>query len=229
MVFPDIVPPATVASRLREENDTFAGALATDQVRVVSPEDVHLAGGYFDQHRMLAGFAQAVTEADADGYDGLRVSVDMTWAQRPVPGVEQLFDFEATANRLFPQRRLAAVCRYDRRRFDAEAIRRARAAHPITPGVSMLRFSLMQTPGLALSGQVDVNNHQALTGLLGALPDTDITMDLTGLTFADARTLTLIGQTAAARVHRTTLRCGQGIAGLLHLLDIDQVATIAVA
>ena len=176
---------------------------------------------------MMAGFGQAIDQAEADGYRGLRVHVDMTWALEPVPGVEQLFGFEAAANRLFVDQRLAAVCAYDRRRFDRTAIQRACAAHPITPDVSMLRFTRSGAAGHALRGDVDFVNRHALDGLLTWLPDADVTLDLTGLTFLDAAGMGLLARTAAARSHRTTLRCTPATAKRLRLLNIDSVATIS--
>jgi hypothetical protein len=106
MVFTQAVTVADMAGWLRRQNRAFAAALDAGQLQVHRPDDVHLAGGHFDQHRMMANFAQTTDQAYADGYSGLRVTVDMTWALQDVPGVEQLFDFEAAANRLFTDRRL---------------------------------------------------------------------------------------------------------------------------
>jgi anti-anti-sigma regulatory factor len=227
MLFTQTVTVDTLAGWLRQHHRSFARAMDSGQLQVHCPQDVHLAGGHFDPDRMMAGFAEATDQAEADGYHGLRVRVDMTWALQPVPGVEQLFGFEAAANRLFVDERLAAVCAYDRRRFDRAAIQRACVAHPITPDISMLRFTRSAAPGLALRGEVDFVNRHALDGLLACLPDTDVTLDLTGLTFLDATGMGLLARTAAARAHRTTLQCTPVIAKQLRLLNIDRVATIS--
>src|SRR2546421_4916411 len=169
MVFTQSVSVDAMTGWLRYHRPGFASALDGGQLQVHSPGAVHLAGGHFDAERMMAGFAHATDQAEADGYPGVRVTVDMSWALQRVPGVEQLFDFEAVANRLFIDRRLAAVCAYDPRRFSRAAIQRACAAHPITPGMSMLRFARPARPGLRLSGEVDMTNRHALRGLLAAL------------------------------------------------------------
>lgn len=222
MLFTDIV----TADWLHRQGRAFAAALDSGQLQVHCPEDAHFSSGHFDPQRSIAVLAEATAAAEADGYQGLRVTADMTWAARPAAGVEHLFDFEAAANRLFAGQRLAAVCAYDRRRFDPAAIQRACAAHPITPGVSMLRFSRLATPGLALRGEVDLVNREAVQGLLASLPDVDVTLDLTGLTFIDAGGMGLIARAAAARAHRTTLRCTPATARLLRLLNLHEVATI---
>lgn len=226
MLFTQTVSVATMVDLLRQHGRTFAAALGTGQLQVRSPDDLHLAGGHFDSRRTIAAYAEATDRAEADGYQGLRIRVDMVWALLGAAGVEDLLDFEAAANRLCTEGRLATVCAYDRRRFDPAAIRRACAAHLITPGVSMLRIAHLPTPGLALRGEVDLANRQALIGVLASLPDTDITLDLTGLTFIDAGGMGLIARTAAARAHRTTVRCTPAIARLLRLVNLDAVATI---
>ena len=228
MVFTRAVTVADMADWLRRQNRAFAAALDAGQLQVHRPDDVHLSGGYFDQHRMMATFVQATDQAYADGYSGLRATVDMTWALRDVPGVEQLFDFEAAANRLFTDRRLIGVCAYDRRRFDAASMERACAAHPITPGLSMLRCAEVPGAGLALEGEADMANRNAMAALLGCLPDADATLDLTGLTFADAASLGLLMQLATRRAHRITVCCTARMARILRLIDLDQVASINV-
>jgi anti-anti-sigma regulatory factor len=227
LLFTQTVTVDMLAGWLRQHNRSFVGAMECGQLQVHSPQDVHLAGGHFDPNRMMAGFAQAIDLAEADGYRGLRVHVDMTWALESVPGVEQLFGFEAAANRLFVDQRLAAVCAYDRRRFDRTAIQRACAAHPITPDMSMLRFTRSGDAGLALRGEVDFVNRNALDGLLACLPDADVTLDLTGLTFLDAAGMGLLARTAATRTHRTTLLCNPATARRLRLFNVDSVATIS--
>jgi anti-anti-sigma regulatory factor len=228
MIFTQSMTVADMVGWLRHQQPAFAAALHTGQLQVHRPDDVHLSGGYFDPQRMMVGFAQATDQTHAAGYDGLRVTVDMTWALRDVPGVEQLFDFEAAANRLFTDRRLIGVCAYDRRRFDSAGMERACAAHPITPGSSTLRCAQLAGPGLALEGEVDMANRNALGALLGCLPDTDATLDLTGLTFADAASLGQLAHAAARRTHRTTVCCTPRMARLLRLINLDRVARIEV-
>jgi anti-anti-sigma regulatory factor len=228
MAFTQAVTVADMVGWLRRQDRAFAAALDTGQLQVHRPEEVHLAGGYFDPERMMTIFAQAADQAEANGYRGLRVTVDMTWALRELPGVEQLFDFEAAANRLFPDRHLIGVCAYDRRRFDAAAMGRASAAHPITPGLSMLRCAPLPDHGLALQGEADIANRDAFAALLTCLPDADATLDLTGLTFADAASLGALVRSAAARSHRTRVCCTPRLARLLRLIEFDQVADIDV-
>jgi anti-anti-sigma regulatory factor len=226
MIFTQTVTVPDMAGWLRRQDRAFAAALDTGQLQVHHPDDVHLSGGYFDPQRMMTIFAQATDQTYAEGYQGLRVTVDMTWALQDAPGVEHLFDFEAAANRLFTDRRLIGVCAYDQRRFDTASMDRARAAHPITPGSARLRFAELAGPGLALEGEVDIANRNAWAALLGCLPDSDATLDLTGLAFLDAASLGQLAHAAATRRHRTTVCCTPRMARLLRLINLDDVASI---
>jgi anti-anti-sigma factor len=152
----------------------------------------------------------------------------MTWALRNVPGVEHVFEFEAAVNRLFTDRRLIGVCAYDRRRFNSGTMERASAAHAITPGSSMLRCARLPGAGLALEGEADIANRKAVAALIECLPDTDATLDLTGLAFADAASLGLLVRFAATRTHRTRVCCTSRMGRLLRLIDVAGVATIEV-
>lgn len=225
MVFTPTNTVDAMAGWLRQQHPTATRALDTGQLQIHSPDDVHLAGGFFNPERMMARFAHATDQAYADGYPGLRVTVDMRWALHPVPGVEQLFDFEARANRLFLDHRLAAVCAYDERRFGPAAINQACAAHPGTPGMATMRFTCPPGPGLNLSGEIDIGNRQALGGLLAALPDTDTTLDLTGVTFIDAGGAGALVRFALARGDRTTTIVAAS--KVVRLLDLLGAATVA--
>jgi anti-anti-sigma regulatory factor len=92
----------------------------------------------------------------------------------------------------------------------------------------MLRCAQVAGPGLALEGEADMANRNAMAALLRCLPDADATLDLTGLTFADAASLGLLAHLAAGRTHRITVCCTARMARLLRLINLDQVASITV-
>jgi anti-anti-sigma regulatory factor len=92
----------------------------------------------------------------------------------------------------------------------------------------MLRCAEMSGPGLALEGEADFANRNALAALLGCLPDADATLDLTGLTFADAASLGQLAHVAATRTHDTRVRCTSRMARLFRLINLDRLATIDV-
>jgi hypothetical protein len=50
-----------------------------------------------------------------EGYPALRVTGEMTWALRGMPGFERLVEYEAKPNESIPGNKCLAICQYDRR------------------------------------------------------------------------------------------------------------------
>jgi hypothetical protein len=53
---------------------------------------------------MIALLESETEQALADGYAALRVTGEMGWALRGLPGSERLIEYEAKLNRFFPSR-----------------------------------------------------------------------------------------------------------------------------
>jgi hypothetical protein len=228
LLFTHVLAPPLLRSWLVHEVPGFVEATARGQLAVVSTWDVHLARGAFDPERMTGGFSQAVDEALADGYGGLWVSVDMTWATESLPGVELLVEYETGAGGLFAPRRMAAVCQYDRRRFGADLLADACAGHFGSPGNARLRFALTERPpGGALYGQVDATNRGAFGALLAQLPDGEAQLDLVGVDFMDAAAVGELARVAARRAGAgLTVVCRPALERLLRLHAVNTVATL---
>ncbi|SNY52786.1 MEDS domain-containing protein [Paractinoplanes atraurantiacus] len=197
--------PATILDGLVKRDVATRSALATGQLVAETPEGSYLAGGSFDAAATVEHFLAEKEKARDEGYRGLRVVGDMSWASRGVPGSESLEWYEARINEVFVDGFVAGVCAYDRRLFDPLTLRRLALAHPGAAGpllpfdpASSLRCRRTTEPfGIRLSGEADMSNRCALesvlAGLIADLPSHggEAIVDVTGLRFAD---------TAAARV-----------------------------
>jgi anti-anti-sigma regulatory factor len=222
--------PEAMSRRMAERVPSFAASVATGQVTVAACDDVQLAGGRFDPRLLTTAFLASADEAVRAGYAGMRVSADMTYGLRDVAGIDALYDFEAAANTFFTTHRIAAICQYDRRRFDRAALDRACAAHPLTPGQAPLRFTATDDPpALTLSGEADATNRDALAAVLAtvAAVDDDVTIDAGMLTFADAYAIGLLVEVARRRRgRRTTLVCSPVVGRLLGLLGSGDLTVV---
>ncbi|XVV08282.1 MEDS domain-containing protein [Actinoplanes sp. CA-131856] len=196
--------PHRVVEGLAERNGAARNALATGQLVAETPEGSYLSGGSFDAEATVAHFQSEKQRAREEGYQGLRVVGDMSWASRAVPGAESLEWYEARINEVFVDGFVAGVCAYDRRLFDPLTLRRLALAHPgaagpllpFDPGSSLRCRRTAEPYGLKLTGEADMSNRYALESVLAGLiadlePAETAIVDLTGLRFAD---------TAAARV-----------------------------
>ena len=86
--------------------------------------------GAFDPDGMISMLARETELALQEGYAALRVTGEMTWALRGLPGSERLMEYEAKLNGFFPGSRALAICQYDRRRFSPEVLLDVLTTHP---------------------------------------------------------------------------------------------------
>ncbi|MEU4425059.1 MEDS domain-containing protein [Actinoplanes sp. NPDC024001] len=195
---------------------TVAAAVADGRVRLADSRAVQLAPGRFDPDHLHRAYAGATRQAVADGFSGLWVSVDMSWAARV--DLEALVDFEAGAAGLFTSRELTAICHYDSRIFSEQQVAAACQAHPAgLQDRSPLRHRrLHDGRTLSLSGEADLANSAAFAALARELRPGD-TLDITAMTFLDVRALATI-----VRVHTATagvrIRAGRSQSRLLDLI-----------
>lgn len=105
--------------------------LEKGQLNILTADEAYMREGVFNPDGMIS-LLQAETEhALAEGYSALRVTGEMTWALRRLPGSERLIEYEAKLNDFFPASRCLAICQYDRRRFDPALLLDVLATHPI--------------------------------------------------------------------------------------------------
>lgn len=228
IIFSDTETPDELTAHLPTLLPDAAAALATGQVKVVPCREIYLAGGAFDAYRTLTGFIAQVELAVTQGYSGLWVAVDMAWSLPGLPDTHALVAWEAATNATIAEHPVTAMCVYDRTRFGPALLDGVSKAHPMTPGQAPLRFArTTDPPGLMLSGEVDLTNHDALAALLGALHTVPghITIDAAALRFADLRAADLLSGVRAARPRgETTITGSTGLNRLLKLAEESRPA-----
>ena len=228
VVFTANETPDEMAALLADRLPGAAAAFAVGQLAVLACKDFYFPDGTFDPASTLSRYVAQIDLAEQQGYRGLWAAVDMGWILANEAGMGLLVDYEAGANPGFADRRVAAVCIYDRSRICPTLVEEICGAHPLTPGQAPLRFaSTTDPPGLALSGEADLTNHRALTALLTLLHEAPghITIDATGLHFADLRTADLLSDVSTARAAGTTTVHGSAVVNRLLELVADYRST----
>lgn len=102
-----------------------------DQLRFLTAEEAYLREGRFDPEAMIALLREGTKEALDQGFTGLRVTGEMTWALRGLPGSERLMEYEALLNDFFPGSSCIGLCQYDVRRFPPEILLDVLRTHPV--------------------------------------------------------------------------------------------------
>ncbi|MGD9503954.1 MAG: MEDS domain-containing protein [Syntrophobacteraceae bacterium] len=128
----DELAPSTGAPVFRaKRGDGLGKDGEREALCVLAAQDVYLRGGAFHPDEMLSFFKDETDRALSEGYAGLRVSSEMTWALRKKPGSDELIEFEAKLDAYLPHSKCMAMCRWDLRRFPPILLLYAMATHPI--------------------------------------------------------------------------------------------------
>lgn len=99
------------------------------EVRVA--ESVYSPQGQFVPEAMLGTLRAYYDRAMAEGYPAARVSGEMTWALKGIPGSDRLMEYEALVNGVLKTHPVTAICQYDAGRFDGATILDVLRVHPM--------------------------------------------------------------------------------------------------
>lgn len=178
---------------------------------------------------MLDLLVGEVNTAAREGYLGLRITADMSWATRPSVAADELVEFEQQVARLFTDGRLCLICQYDRDRFDAVTLAFAAKAHPKTVAAivyfehAFLRICRQYSPpGVRISGQLDYQHRDELEQALAESVrlDRNMHINLSGLEYIDGACAGLLTATASRLPpsRRMTITCRPAVATVLDLV-----------
>ena len=112
------------------ESPDLGASLKTGQLTILKSEDAYLRSGVFDPGEMIALLKGYTEEALFEGYAGLRVTGQMTWALRDLPGADRLLEYEARINDFLPGSGCLALCQYPMHRFSAPCLLDVLRTHP---------------------------------------------------------------------------------------------------
>lgn len=122
---------AQVLAYLSEEGVDVSQFLKSGQLSILSSDESYVQAGVFEPERMIALLQTETERAVAEGYRALRVTGEMSWALRGIPGSERLIEYEAKLNTFFPGSRCLAVCQYDQRKFSPSLLLDVLTTHPL--------------------------------------------------------------------------------------------------
>jgi anti-anti-sigma regulatory factor len=197
-----------------------------------------LSGQVFSASQAMGWLSGQMAACRHEGFPGLRVAVDMSWALRPVTGVEQLPDFEESVAAALAGTTVSVLCQYDRERFDPVTLATVAAFHTRSVAAAtyhadaMLRICRQYAPsGIRLAGEIDYKHEEPLAlALAEAIRlEGDITVNMAGLAFIDGSCARMIVDAARglAASRSVVLQCHPGIIATFALLGADDVPGIS--
>jgi hypothetical protein len=132
--------------RLQRSGIDVQSAERSGQLELRPWEQAHVAGGHFDQHAMLDLLDQHAASGKGR-YRMTRLWSNQEWALEPgLPGVEDILEYEAGFDYIWPKYDLACVCVYDAKKFGASIMMQMLRTHPYVIIDGLLRENVYYVP-----------------------------------------------------------------------------------
>jgi len=225
--------PAQAAAELGRRGVAVRSAMEAGRMTAAGCEGLLLSGQEFRADAAVSWLSGELASSREQGFPGLRVAVDMGWALRPIAGIEELPRFEEGIAAALSGTAASVLCQYDRDRFDPVTLASVAGFHTRSVAAAtyhadaLLRICRQYAPpGIRLAGELDFHAAEPLALALSEAVrlDGDITVNMTGLAFIDARCTLMVAdaaRTAASAERLVALRCSPEIGKGFARLGID--------
>ncbi|MBD9701494.1 MEDS domain-containing protein [Streptomyces sp. ID01-12c] len=235
---PDDLSDDEVVALLDRGSGQVAAARDDGQLSVRRNTEIYVPDGRFEERRTIDTYAAEVDRACDDGWAGLRVTADMSWAPRVNLGHDRLLDYEASVAPLFADPLFTAICWYDRQRFDDALTSRVGKVHPLRVMERLDSLEVIGTPdGGRMAGTAELGTRsEFVEALREALEHRDdsgpshFVLDLRDLCFMEAHCAWQLISLAASLPagSEVTVRCGELLGLVLEQLGADEVPQLLV-
>lgn len=178
-------------------------------LQIASIAEVYGPSGIVDAPSQRATFAEALTQALAEGYSGIRVAADNTSLVMDSERLDAWIRWEIVADHFMSQNRVTGLCAFNRERVDVDRLRHLATLHPLFSATSFTPQFRLFADGdtLRIEGEVDSSAVDQLWLALENLPPkTGVTIDLAKTTLMSHRVLAGLGRLSDAGVDVTI--CG---------------------
>jgi anti-anti-sigma regulatory factor len=234
--------PGLAAGELGRRGVAVEAAMASGQMTAAGCEGRLLSGQSFRAEAAVSWLAGELASSGTQGFPGLRVALDMSWALRPLAGIEELPKFEAGIAAALDGSTAAVLCQYDRERFDPVTLASVAGFHTRAVAAAtyyadaLLRICRQYAPpGIRIAGELDFQAGEPL-GL--ALSEAirmggDIMISMSAMAFVDARCTLMVAdaaRTMASQSRQVTLRCLPEVAAgfaRIGLADVHGIRLVA--
>ena len=120
----------TILSYLGTTILTLKKLLSSGQLTFITRDDACFRKGEFNPKK-LCGFLQTESKrALNEGYQALRISIEMTWALKNSLDLGQLLDYEMELNKFITDSKCIVLCQYSRRDFNLGLMSVVQHSHP---------------------------------------------------------------------------------------------------
>src|SRR3984885_15021354 len=229
--------PGPAVSELSRRGGKVKPGVGAGQMTAAGCESQLLSGQVFSADAAIGWLTRQLASSEELGFPGLRIAVDMSWALRPVTGIEQLPEFEEGIAAALAGTTASVLCQYDRDRFDPVTLASVAAPHSrsVAPATyhadAVLRICRQYAPpGIRIAGEIDYLAEEPLTLALAEAVrlDGDITVNMAALAFIDGFCARMIADPARMLAGSRTviLQCLPEVAAGFARLGLDHLPGI---
>ncbi len=129
--FADRMTREEVIDWLKGFDVDITGAITANNFGVHDSTDTYCPNGKFIPVEMLDRLKTFYNDSFAKGFTQGRVSGEMSWALRGIPGSDRLMEYEAWVNEVFKTHPITAICQYDANKFSGSLIMDVLKVHPM--------------------------------------------------------------------------------------------------
>lgn len=120
----------TILDYLEQEKVRTKPFIDSGQLLILTRDESYLKDGVFVPEQVISMLRSETEKAIKDGFSALRITGEMSWALRGLPGSERLIEYESMLNDFFPESKALAICQYDQTKFEPEILINVIRAHP---------------------------------------------------------------------------------------------------
>jgi hypothetical protein len=128
--FADEMSPEDFILWLKDAGIDVPSGNEHNNLTVATTLETYCPGSKFDPDQMLDTLKNFYLTAKKENFSSCRVSGEMAWALRGMPGSERLMEYESKVNSILEQYPVTAICQYDANRFDGATILECLKVHP---------------------------------------------------------------------------------------------------
>ncbi len=128
--FSDELSPDQIRIWLADLGVDLPDSEKTNSFSVSSTAETYFPGGKFEIDDMLHTLKDFYVTAKEENYPAVRVTGEMSWALKDVPGADRVMEYEAKVNDVVAKFPVTAICQYDANKFDGATILECLKVHP---------------------------------------------------------------------------------------------------
>lgn len=236
---PDDLSDDEVVSLLDRGGGQVVTARASGQLSLKRNTEMYVPDGRFLEQRTIDAYTAEVDRAFSEGWSGLRVTADMSWASRVNLDQDRLLDYEASVASLFTDPLFTAICWYDRRRFGDGMAADVGKVHPLRVMERLDALDVTESPdGGRIAGSAEPSTRtefvEALREALERREDSGprrVVLDLRDLCFMEAHCAWQLISLASSLPtgSELTVRCGELLGLVLDQLGAVEVPQLVVS